>query len=78
MVLPYCLKSGSLIWQRMIANIFKKINYCCMLLYMDDLILCSNNFCQQLQELEEVLDTLRIVNITINASKSKFMQREIS
>ena len=49
-----------------------------MLLCMDDFILFSNNFWQHLQELKEVLDTLRKGNITINASKSKFMQCEIS
>ena len=77
-VLPYGLKSGSLIWQRVIANILKRMNCCCMLLCMNDLIVFSNNFRQHLQEMEEVLDALRKVNITINASKSKFMHHEIS
>ena len=49
-----------------------------MLLYMDDIILFSADFSQHLKDLQEVLETLRKVNITINAKKSKFMQKQIS
>ena len=43
---------------------------------MDD-ILFSADFSQHLKDLQEVYETLRNVNITINAKKSKFMQKQI-
>ena len=77
-VLPYGLKNGSLIWQKVISKIFKSMNFKTMLLYMDDLILYSSSVQEHMKVLKEVLDKLRHANLTLNAKKCNLAKNEIT
>lgn len=45
--------------------------------YLDDLLICTQNFEEHTQLLSEVARCLKLAGLTINVGKSKFCQREI-
>ena len=75
--LPYGLRSGTLIWQKVISKIFQSLNYKTMLLYADDLIIFNNSFEKHIDTLKEVFEKLRHANLTLNAKKCNLAQKEI-
>ena len=46
-------------------------------IYLDDLLVCSQDFDTHIQLLSEVAQCLKSAGLTINVRKSKFCQREI-
>ncbi|UYV66067.1 K02A2.6-like [Cordylochernes scorpioides] len=74
--MPYGLKNGPSIFNRIIPNILQKFNIQYALNYFDDIIVFSKDF-QDLQHLDHILNALKQENIKLNFNKCQFFQNEI-
>ncbi|UYV61136.1 hypothetical protein LAZ67_1003545 [Cordylochernes scorpioides] len=75
--MPYGLKNGPSIFNRVIQNILQKVNIHYALNYFDDIIVFSKDFQEHLQHLDHILNALKQENIKLNFNKCQFFQNEI-
>ncbi|UYV83466.1 K02A2.6-like [Cordylochernes scorpioides] len=75
--MPYGLKNGPSIFNRIIPNILQKFNIQYALNYFDDIIVFSKDFQEHLQHLDHILNALKQENIKLNFNKCQFFQNEI-
>lgn len=75
---PFGLCNSPAIFQRYINNVFKSlINERIVLVYMDDLIIPSNNIKSGIAKLERVLQVASEAGLRINWKKCAFLQTEV-
>jgi len=58
-------------------DIFREKLDVCVLIYLDDILIYSSNIKQHLQDLKEVLKTLRKNQLYAKLSKCQFLKEEI-
>lgn len=68
-VIPQGCKIGSQALGRLVEEVFSDLQYKCLLIYADDLIIFSDSPENHLRDLKEVLTRLRSVNLTVNPDK---------
>ncbi|GBP23651.1 Retrovirus-related Pol polyprotein from transposon 17.6 [Eumeta japonica] len=75
--MPFGLKNAPATFQRMMNDILKGLigNIC--LVYLDDIIIYSENKKQHLERLKKVFDALQRANLKINKNKCKFLKTEV-
>lgn len=73
--MPFGLKNAPSIFQRAMDDILREYYICHV--YMDDIIIFSENLTQHLQDLETITEILKEANMKISVEKSKFFEREI-
>eukprot|EP00116_Pleurobrachia_bachei_P002147 sb/3462409/ len=59
------------------ACLFQKVPFKALLLYIDDLLICSNTYPEHLKRLRFVLDRLTFGNLTLSPKKTKLFQQEV-
>jgi hypothetical protein len=75
--LPFGLCKSPATYQRVIQECLGDLNYKICVIYLDDLIIFSNNFEEHLERLETVLNRLRECNLKLAPAKCVFMQEEV-
>ena len=70
--------SASSIFSRAMALLFQRIPFKNLLLYIDDICVCSDTYPEHLRRLRFTLDRLTFGNLKLNPAKCKLMQSEIS
>lgn len=73
---PFGLKSGAKIFQRLIEKMLEGLNG--VFVYVDDIIICGKSKETHNKNLHEVLGRLLKFEVRINFEKSEFFKREIS
>ena len=62
----------------LMTKVLKELNWKITLVYIDDLLIFSNNFEEHLKHLELVFDKLKQANLTLNPSKCHFAKEEVN
>ncbi|KAG0440919.1 Retrovirus-related Pol polyprotein from transposon 17.6 [Dictyocoela muelleri] len=73
--IPFGIKSGPKIFQKIMNNILENINN--IFVYIDDIIIYSKSREEHYEIISKVLDRLREYNVKINFEKSKFFVNEL-
>jgi hypothetical protein len=70
--LPFGLMNSPASWQSLMADVFRHLNWKCLLVYVDDLIIMSKNFEEHLEHLDMVLDRLGQAGLTAKPAKCQW------
>lgn len=73
--MPFGLKNGPPCFQRAMNIVFSKMNN--VLVYMDDLIIFSDNLEEHLKHLKSVFEKLKEHNLKIQIDKTEFFKKEL-
>jgi hypothetical protein len=65
-------------YQMLMTKVLKELNWKIALVYIDIILIFSNNFEEQLKHLELVFDKLKQANLTLNPSKCHFAKEEVN
>ena len=76
-VMPFGLKNAGSVWQRLMDNVLRGLNYKIALVYMDDIIVYSRSFQGHMANLRQVFDCLKSANLKLKPSKCSFMKNEV-
>ena len=76
--MPFGLCNAPATFQRLMNEIFKHILYKFVLIFLDDVLVFSQNEDQHLQHLEETFVLLRKANLKLKPKKCCFFQSEVS
>jgi len=76
--MPFGLKNAPATFQRMMHNILKNFNWKICLIYLDDVIIFSNNLDQHCERLDQILKCFYAAGIKLSPKKCKFMLSEVS
>lgn len=75
---PFGLTNSPSVFQRYIYNVFRQLlKYNTVVIYMDDLIIPSENEVQGIEKLKLVLQTAAEYGLELNIKKCNFLKREI-
>ncbi|MBW0476652.1 hypothetical protein O181_016367 [Austropuccinia psidii MF-1] len=75
--MPFCIKSAPAHFQRMMDTIFQGILECWMALYIDDIIIYSEKWEDNVQYIDIVLSKCTPINLKISLKKCNFGQQEL-
>ena len=75
--LPFGLKNGPAVFQRIMHDTLAGIHYIFALCYLDDIIVFSRSLENHLDHLDQVLQRLEKANLQVKLSKCAFLQRKI-
>ena len=75
-VMPFGLKNAPATFQRMINNVIKDLDFCYA--YIDDLVVCSDNWSDHMKHLHDTFDKLSAANLTVNLGKSEFCKATVN
>ena len=76
-VMPFGLANSPSTFQRLMENIFRGLQWEECLVYMDDIIVPSATFNENIVRLEHILSRLKDANLKLKPSKCNFFQSEI-
>ena len=76
-VLPFGLTSAPATFQRLMEKALHRLHWKTLLLYLDDVIVISQDFESHLERLEEVLKKLRGANLKLKPSKCELFRTEV-
>src|SRR5690606_2664189 len=74
--MPFGLSNAVGHFQRIVNAVFEKGKFTNVLVYLDDIILFSEDFETHMKQLEEVLLQLQKYNFTLKLSKCSFLRQE--
>ncbi|KII65512.1 Transposon Ty3-I Gag-Pol polyprotein [Thelohanellus kitauei] len=77
-VLPFGLKNAPATFQRTMEYIFKTLNQASLLVYLDDLIIFSDNELNHLSALRETFSIIRKACLKVKPKKCEFFRTEIN
>ena len=69
--------SSSAEFSRAMSLLFNKVPFKALVLYIDDLLVCSNTYPDHLKRLRFVFDRLTFANLKLSPKKSKLFQQEV-
>lgn len=75
--LPMGLKTSPSMFSKMMTIAMSGLNFEKCLVYQDDLVVFGRNLTQHNQHLMDILSRLRKVNLKLNPSKCRFLQKDI-
>ena len=75
--LPMGITNAAPTFQKNMEIMLTGLLWKCCIVYIDDIIIYSNSFEEHMQHLEQVLERLKKVNITIKVSKCFFCRSEV-
>ena len=76
-VMPFGLTCSPSVFQRLMDMVLHGLSYEICLVYIDDIIIFSNTFEEQLRRLGAVLQRLRRAKLKLKPSKCKLLQRKV-
>jgi len=76
-VLPFGLTSAPATFQRFMEQVFIRLHWKTLLVYLDDIIIISPDFPTHVSRLREVLERLRCASLKLKLSKCALLQPEI-
>lgn len=75
--LPFGLKNAPSIFQRMIDDVLRDYIGICCYVYIDDVIIFSNNKEEHLHHLQKIFAKLVEANLKVNLNKTEFLKSEV-
>ena len=75
--LPFGLMNSPMCFQNLMSKCLKTLNWKIALVYIDDILIFSQNFDQHLEHLGQVFQNLRAANLKIHPGKCKFAAKEV-
>ena len=75
--LPFGLMNSPMCFQNLMSKCLKDLNWKIALVYIDDILIFSQNFDQHLDHLGQVFQTLRAANLKIHPGTCKFAAKEV-
>ncbi len=75
--MPFGLCNAPATFQRLMERCMGEMNLRDCLIYLDDIIVFSTSFDQQVERLEAVFQRLRANNLKLKTSKCEFFKREV-
>ncbi|MBW0576581.1 hypothetical protein O181_116296 [Austropuccinia psidii MF-1] len=75
--MPFCIKNAPSHYQRMMNAIFPELSEGWLIIYIDDIIVCSETWENHPTRLERVLQRLVQVNMKISLKKCHFSDSEL-
>ena len=76
-VMPFGLCNAPGTFERLMETVLRGMQWERAVLYLDDIIVFSNNIQQHMQRLEEVFQRLKEANLTLKPSKCRFFQKKV-
>lgn len=76
--LSFGLMNAPMAYQMLMTKVLRELNWKIALVYIDDILIFSNNFEEHLKHLELVFDKLKQANLTLNPSKCHFAKEEVT
>ena len=76
--LPYGLVNAPVSFQSLVAGIFRNMTQDYVLVYIDDVLICSCNIKDHLKHLQNTFDKLKQANFRLNPAKCHFALDKIS
>jgi hypothetical protein len=76
--MPQGLSNSSSTFQRVMDCIMAGLQYECLIVYLDDLIVFGKTYDEHLGRLEEVMDRLKKANMKLSPKKCHFMKTKVS
>lgn len=77
-VLPFGLVNAPSVFERLVERLMAGLNYNCLLIYLDDIIVYSTTFEAHLDNLRDVLERLKKANLKLNPKKCNLFCKEVS
>jgi Reverse transcriptase (RNA-dependent DNA polymerase) len=71
-IVPFGIRNGPAIFQRLFYSVLAGLTIECCLLYFDDITVCRKSFDQHVDALDKVFTALRDAGPKLNASKCSF------
>ena len=71
-VMPFSLTNTPMVFQQFMNDIFSNLLDVCVMIYLDDILIYSNNMSKHHQHVKEVLKGLRKTSLYTKAEKYKF------
>jgi hypothetical protein len=75
---PFCLATGAQVLTRLIDRVFHDVMFDFVYHYLDDLVIYSESYEQNLDHIRIVLERLRSAGLTVKPEKVTFATQEIS
>ena len=75
--LPFGLMNSPMCFQNLMSKCLKTLNWKIALVYIDDILIFSQNFDKHLEHLGQVFQNLRAANLKIHPGKCKFAAKEV-
>lgn len=76
--LPFGLKNSAASFQRLMENVLKDIRAKCCFVYIDDIVVYSENEQEHLQHLDQVFNCLQQAGLTLNLKKCNLVQQSLT
>ena len=76
--MPFGLMNSPASFQLLMSQVLKHLNWKCILVYVDDILLFSKNFQEHLSKLEQVFSHLKEAGLTLKPSKCTFAVDRVS
>lgn len=76
--MPFGLRSSPITFSRLMTNLFRRLIGSTLLVYLDDLIIMSQDVQTHFQNLEKVLAKLAEANLKIKLAKCSFLKQKIN
>ncbi len=76
-VMPFGLCNAPATFQRLMDVVMSGLNFEICLIYLDDIIVFSENLQQQMERLEMLFQRLLRANLKLKPSKCRLLQREV-
>ena len=75
--LPFGLRNSPVVFQLAMTKALQGMNWKFALIYVDDILIFSNNFEEHLGHLSQIFDRLREANLKLKPSKCKFATKKV-
>lgn len=77
LVMPFGLTNAPATFMNMMTNVFKKLMFKCVVVFLDDILIYSNSKEQHIKDIELVLRTLRANKLYAKMEKCEFLKRTV-
>ncbi len=75
--LPFGLMNSGFSFQCLMSKVLKNLNWRISLVYVDDILVYSQNLSDHLEDLSQVFSCIRSANLTLHPTKCHFATKEI-